>query len=50
VLNDLGLASRAVIVEAATREDQKITRLSEAPPGFRPYFSTILVYKGAEPW
>ncbi|MFO1090256.1 MAG: precorrin-2 C(20)-methyltransferase [Hyphomicrobiales bacterium] len=50
VLNDLGLASRAVIVEAATREDQKITRLSEAPPGFRPYFSTILVYKGGEPW
>jgi precorrin-2/cobalt-factor-2 C20-methyltransferase len=50
VLARLGLADRAFVVEAATREDQKITRLSEAPAGFRPYFSTILVYKGSEPW
>jgi precorrin-2/cobalt-factor-2 C20-methyltransferase len=50
VLTRLGLAERAVVVEAATRADQKITRLSDAPAGFRPYFSTILVYKGSEPW
>lgn len=50
VLKELRLEASAVIVEAATRDDQKITRLSDAPPGFRPYFSTILVYKGSEPW
>jgi precorrin-2/cobalt-factor-2 C20-methyltransferase len=50
LLRRLGLAERAVIVEAATRSDQKITRLADAPPGLRPYFSTILVYKGGEPW
>ncbi len=50
ILGDLGLAEGAAIVEAATREDQRITALTEVPPGERPYFSTILVYGGGEGW
>jgi precorrin-2/cobalt-factor-2 C20-methyltransferase len=50
LLTDLGLADRAVIVEKATREDERVIRLADVPQGERPYFSTILVYKGGEDW
>ena len=50
ILRELGLAERATIIESATRDDEKITRLEDIPEGERPYFSTILVYKGDEPW
>lgn len=50
VLSDLALADRAVIIEKATRDDEKITALNDVPEGERPYFSTILVYKGGEAW
>ncbi len=50
ILRDLGLADRATIIESATRDDEKITALNDIPEGERPYFSTILVYKGGEPW
>lgn len=50
VLRQLGLAERATIIEAATRDDEKITALNDIPEGERPYFSTILVYRGDEPW
>jgi precorrin-2/cobalt-factor-2 C20-methyltransferase len=50
VLCDLDLAARACIVERATQGDQRITRLNDMPQGSRPYFSTILVYNGSEPW
>ena len=50
VLRELGLAERATIIEAATRDDEQITALNDIPEGQRPYFSTILVYKGDEPW
>lgn len=50
VLTELGLAERATIIEKATREDERITRLADVPAGERPYFSTILIYQGSEAW
>lgn len=50
VLRDMGLSERASIVESATHADQKITPLEDIPEGERPYFSTILLYKGGEGW
>jgi len=50
VLRGLGLAGRASIVESATGANQKVTPLEAIPEGERPYFSTILVYKGGEKW
>jgi precorrin-2/cobalt-factor-2 C20-methyltransferase len=50
VLCDLDLASRAAIIERATQGDQRIVRLDEMLEAERPYFSTILVYNGGEPW
>jgi precorrin-2/cobalt-factor-2 C20-methyltransferase len=50
VLAELGLAEQAIIIERATRDDEKITPLADVPQGERPYFSTILVYKGGESW
>ena len=43
VLNALGLASRALYVERATMEAQKIVPLSEVDPPTVPYFSMIIV-------
>ncbi|MGI9414998.1 MAG: precorrin-2 C(20)-methyltransferase [Hyphomicrobiales bacterium] len=50
VLNGLGLSGRAAIVEQATRGAEKVTPLDAMPEGEQPYFSTILVYCGDEPW
>ena len=50
VLRKSGLAGQSKIVEAATNQHQKITALDDVPQGERPYFSTILVYRGDEPW
>ncbi len=50
VLARLGLTDAACVVEAATRPDQKITALADVPEGAKPYFSTILIYRGSEPW
>ena len=50
VLNELGLAGKATIIERATRDDEKITPLADVAEGERPYFSTILIYKGGESW
>ena len=50
VLRDLDLAARACLVERATQGDQRITPLNDMAEGTRPYFSTILIYNGSEPW
>lgn len=42
--------SDATVVEYATRDTQKITKLADYPEGERPYFSIILSYKGDEAW
>ncbi len=48
-LNNTG-HSDAMVVEYATRAEQKITKLADYPAGERPYFSIILSYKGDEAW
>ena len=50
LLRSLGLADSAIIIERATRDDERITPLEQVPEGERPYFSTILIYKGSEKW
>lgn len=50
VLRELRLSDNAAIVEAATRSDERITPLEDIPEGERPYFSTILIYKGQKGW
>jgi precorrin-2/cobalt-factor-2 C20-methyltransferase len=49
LLSELRLIDRAAIVERSTLSDERVTPLSEAPPGPRTYFSTVLVYKGEGP-
>jgi precorrin-2/cobalt-factor-2 C20-methyltransferase len=49
VLDELGLAARAVYIERASTPEQKVMPLVDAPDA-APYFSMILVTKGADPW
>lgn len=49
LLDTLGLASKAHYIERATLPEQRILPLSQAPDP-APYFSMILVTKGADPW
>ncbi|MFV0245333.1 MAG: precorrin-2 C(20)-methyltransferase [Qingshengfaniella sp.] len=49
LLGTLGLADRAVYVERATQLGEQVLPLAEAPDP-APYFSMILVTKGADPW
>lgn len=49
VLDGLGLVDAAIYVERATLDAERILPLAEAPDR-APYFSMILVTKGADPW
>ncbi len=49
LLESIGLAARAQYVERASMASQVICPLAEAPAD-APYFSLILVVKGADPW
>ncbi|MEL7254487.1 MAG: precorrin-2 C(20)-methyltransferase [Pseudomonadota bacterium] len=49
VIEDLGYAADAVYVERASLPDEKICPLTQAPEK-APYFSMILLTKGADPW
>ncbi|MDF0600859.1 precorrin-2 C(20)-methyltransferase [Psychromarinibacter sp. C21-152] len=49
VLDRLGLTGQAVYVERATLADERVLPLAEAPEA-APYFSMILLTKGADPW
>jgi precorrin-2/cobalt-factor-2 C20-methyltransferase len=49
VIDDLGLTERAVYVERATCADEIVLPLADAPAS-APYFSMILLTKGADPW
>ncbi len=49
VIEDLGLAGDAIYVERASLPDEKICPLTQAPEK-APYFSMILLTKGADPW
>lgn len=50
VLGATGHAENAVVVEYATGADQRITALKDFASDARPYFSTILCYRGQEDW
>ena len=49
VVSELGLLSAAVYVERATLEAERVLPLAKAPDP-APYFSMILITKGADPW
>jgi len=49
VIDRLGLLDRATYVERATLAQQRVCPLAEAPDN-APYFSMILLTKGADPW
>lgn len=49
LIDDLGLMSKAVYVERATLPEERRLPLAEAPDP-APYFSMILLTKGADPW
>ena len=50
VLRELHLIDQAFLVTAASCAGQTVVPLAELPDGPQPYFSIILVYKGAEGW
>lgn len=50
LLADTGHAQGAVVVEHASSSNQRITPLAAFAHDERPYFSTILCYRGAEAW
>lgn len=50
LLAETGHAEGAIVVEHATTSRQRITPLSAFGHDERPYFSTILCYRGAEAW
>ena len=49
VIDDLGMTASAVYVERATLPQEVVLPLAEAPEK-APYFSMILLTKGADPW
>lgn len=49
VIDGLGLGDRAVYVERASLAEERVLPLAEAPEP-APYFSMILLTKGADPW
>ena len=50
LLRETGHAQNAIVVEHATTVRQRITPLEGFGYGERPYFSTILCYRGTEAW
>ena len=50
LLGETGHAENAVVIEHATLPGQRITPLAAFAHEERPYFSTILCYRGAEAW
>ena len=50
LLGETGHAAGAIVVEYATTARQRITPLDQFAHDERPYFSTILCYRGTEAW
>ena len=50
ILGLLDLASRAHVIIKASHEDEVVTPLLDITEDHLPYFSSILVYAGSEPW
>ncbi|WP_417258256.1 precorrin-2 C(20)-methyltransferase [Celeribacter sp.] len=49
MISDAGLTDKAVYIERASCPDEVVLPLAEAPEK-APYFSMILIVKGADPW
>ena len=49
IIDDLGLTDAAIYVERATLPEEVVLPLAQAPEK-APYFSMILLTKGADPW
>jgi precorrin-2/cobalt-factor-2 C20-methyltransferase len=49
VIRELGLVEHATYIERATLQNQVVLPLRDAPEN-APYFSMILLTKGADPW
>lgn len=50
LLEDTGHAENAMIIEHATGKNERITALKDFASDARPYFATILCYRGGEAW
>jgi precorrin-2 methylase len=50
LIENAGLTDKALVIENATRADEKITLLKDIMGASVPYFTTILIYNGAEAW
>lgn len=50
LLGQHGLASQAYYLERLTLHSERIMALKDVPEDTAPYFSMILIYKGAEDW
>ncbi len=50
LLSSMGLCGQAGYIERATLENEYVWPLNELPHDIAPYFSMILIYKGAEAW
>ena len=50
VLAALDLIASAVVIEKATHAKERVRKLADVTEDTLPYFTTILVYAGAEPW
>ena len=50
VIREAGLLGQAAYLERATLPNQRISPLAEVNDSAAPYFSMILIYKGAEDW
>jgi precorrin-2/cobalt-factor-2 C20-methyltransferase len=50
ILAALDLTAFAVVIEKATHADERVRKLADVTEDVLPYFTTVLVYAGAEPW
>ncbi len=50
ILAVLDRAKSAIVIEKATQAEERVRKLADVTEDSLPYFTTILVYAGAEPW
>jgi precorrin-2/cobalt-factor-2 C20-methyltransferase len=50
ILGTLDLIGKSMVIERATRDNERIVKIEDITGDSLPYFSTILVYTGAEAW
>jgi precorrin-2/cobalt-factor-2 C20-methyltransferase len=50
LIENAGLTAKAIVIENATRADESICRIADVKKDAVPYFTTILIYNGSEPW